>query len=148
MHPSSCGALWWLRRLNSGHHLFLRDQMIDPLQQSQQTLHVSTPLVQDIICVSWLGEIDDPGRSINLGVDSLRSDQLADVFLRLVFRQVEQLGQSGHLNAGIVFGDDTDIVLNDTLAEILPSLVGLLVRRLTRSNIEDIGAAEVRTKEL
>jgi hypothetical protein len=39
-------------------------------------------------------------------------------------------------------------MLDDTLAEILPSLVSLLICRLTRSNIKNICAAEMRTKEL
>ena len=134
--------------LDSSHHFLFGDQMVNSLQQSQQALHVSTPLVQHIICVSWLGEVNDSGWTIDLGVHSLCSHQLADVFLRLILCQVEKLSQAGHLDAGVVFGDNSDIVLNDTLAEILPSLVGLLICGLTRSNIEDIGAAEMRTKEL
>jgi hypothetical protein len=134
--------------LDSSHHFLFGDQMVDSLQQTQQALHVSTPLVQYIICVSWLGEVDNSGWTIDLGVHSLCSHQLADVFLRFVLCQVEKLGQAGHLDAGVVFGNDSDIMLDDTLAEILPSLVSLLICRLTRSNIEDICAAEMRTKEL
>jgi hypothetical protein len=52
------------------------------------------------------------------------------------------------LDARVVFGDNSDIVFDDTLTEILPSLVCLLICGLTRSNIEDIRAAEMRTKEL
>ena len=52
------------------------------------------------------------------------------------------------MDAGVVFGYNSDIVLDDTLAEIFPSLVCLLICRLTWSNIEDICAAEMRTKEL
>ena len=39
-------------------------------------------------------------------------------------------------------------MLNDTLTKILPSLVRLLIRRLIRSSIKDIGAAEMGAKEL
>ena len=52
------------------------------------------------------------------------------------------------MNASVVFRDDADIVLNDTLAKIFPSLVGLWIGGLSGSGIEDVGAAEVRTKEL
>jgi hypothetical protein len=134
--------------LDSSHHFLLGDQMVDSLQQPQQALHVPAPLVQYIICVSWLGEVNDSGWTIDLSIYGLRSHQLADVLLRLIFCEVEKLGQAGHLDAGVVFGDDSDIVLDDALAEILPSLVSFLICRLTRSNIEDICAAEMRTEEL
>ena len=39
-------------------------------------------------------------------------------------------------------------MLNDSLAKILPSFVGLRVGRLSGSSIKDIGAAEVRAEEL
>jgi hypothetical protein len=52
------------------------------------------------------------------------------------------------LDASVVFGNYSNIVLNDTLPEILPSLIGLLICGLPRSNIEDISAAEMGTEEL
>lgn len=50
------------------------------------------------------------------------------------------------MDAGVILGDNADIVLDNTLAEIFPSLVGLLVCRLTLLGIKDIGVAEVGTK--
>ncbi len=134
--------------MDAGHHFFLCDQVVDSLKQTKQALHISTPFVQNIVCISGLREADNSGGSIDFGVNGLRSDQLADILLRLIFRQIEQLGQAWHLDAGIVFGDDTNIVLNDTLAEILPSLICLLVCRLALRRIEHICAAKVWPKQL
>ena len=52
------------------------------------------------------------------------------------------------MDASVVFGDDTNIVLNDTLAEVLPSLICLLVRRLALCGVEHICAAEVWAEKL
>ena len=123
-------CLWCLGnfcRLDASHHFFLGDQVVDSLKQTKQAFHVSAPLIQYIICVSWLGKADDSSRSVDLGVHSLRCDQLADIFFCLVLSQIEELGQAGHLDACVVFGNDADIVLDDTLAEILPSLICLFV---------------------
>jgi hypothetical protein len=121
--------------------------MIDPLQQSQQALHVSTPFVQYVVSISGFGEVDNPCWSIDLGIHRLRGYQLTDVFLRLVFCQIEELSKARHLDASIVFGNNSDIVFNDTLAQILPSLVRLRVGRLARDRIKDIGCAEMGTKQ-
>ena len=148
MRPSCLRRLWNFRRLDPSHHFFLCDQVIDSLQQTKQALHVSAPLIQHIIRISRLGKVDNPGRSINLGIHRLGGNQLANVLLCLIFRQIEELSQARHLDASVVFRDDADIVLNNTLTKILPSLVGLWVGGLSGSGIEDVGAAEVRTKEL
>lgn len=58
------------------------------------------------------------------------------------------MGQARHLDTSIVLGNDSDIVLNDPLAEIFPSLVCFRVGRLSGSRLEDIGPAEVRAEEL
>src|SRR5699024_3069765 len=41
---------------DSGHHLFLGNQVVDALQMVQKTLHVTAPLVQNIISVAGLGK--------------------------------------------------------------------------------------------
>lgn len=150
--PSKSPAIWRLfrtsSRLDARHHLLFGDEVIDSLQQSQQALHVAAPFVQDVIGVSGLGKAHDASRSVNLGVDRLGRDQLAYVLFRLILCQVEQLGEALHLDARVVLGNDADVVLDDTLPEILPSLVGLLIRRLAGLGVEDIGAGKVRTKFL
>ena len=103
-------------RLDPRHHFLLCDQMVDPLQQAQQTLHVAAPLVQDLVGPSGFGETDDTRGAIDPGVDRLGRDQLADVTLRLVLVQVEELRQAGHLDAGVVLGDDADVVFDDPFA--------------------------------
>lgn len=148
MRLASLSSLGSLCRLDPSHHLLLGDQVINPLQMTQQALHVRTPLIQYIISISWLRKVDNPSRTINLSVHRLRSNQLADVFLGLIFGKIEQLGQARHLDTGIVLCDDPDIVLDHALAKILPALVSLLVGGLVRCGVEDIGAAEVRAEKL
>lgn len=135
-------------RLNVGHHLLLGNEMINTLEVAQQALHVGAPLVQDVICISGLREAYNTRRAIDLGVDSLGGDQLADVLLRLVLCEIQQLGEALGLDAGVVLGDHTDIVLDDSLAEIQPALVRLLIVRLTGLGVEDISFTQVRAKGL
>lgn len=148
MRLASLPRLRSLSRLNPSHHLLLGDQMVNTFQVTQQALHISTPLIQHIIRIPRLREIDNPGWTIDLGIHRLSSNQLADVLLRLVFGEIKQLGEAGHLDTGIVFCDNTDVVLDDALAKVLPALVGFLVGGLARGGIEDIGAAEMGAKEL
>jgi len=85
------------------------------------------PLIQDIIRISGLREADDAGRSVDLGVDRLGGDELADVLLRLILGQVEKLRETLHLDARVVLGHHADVVLNDTFPQVLPPLVSLLI---------------------
>lgn len=50
--------------------------------------------------------------------------------------------ESAHLDPRVVFGDDTDVVFDDALAEVLPALVGFGVG-VGRGDVEDVGGAEV-----
>ena len=50
------------------------------------------------------------------------------------------------MDASVVFGDDTDVVLDDALPEILPSLMCLLIGTL--GAIEYISAGKVGTEHL
>ena len=102
--------------LDTSHHLLLRDQVVDPLQQAQKTLHAPAPFVQDLVRVSRFRERDDPRGPIDLGVDGLSRHQLTDVAFRLFLVQVEQLGESVHLYPSVVFRYDADVMLDDTLA--------------------------------
>ena len=77
-------SLLHLGRLNPGHHLLLRDQMVNALEQTQKALHATAPLVENIIGIARLGEADNLSRPINLGIDGLRSDQLGNILLSLV----------------------------------------------------------------
>jgi hypothetical protein len=122
--------------------------MIDSFQKTKQALHISAPFIKHVICVSRLGEADDSGRSVDLGVHCLGCNQLTDILLCLILGQVEKLGQAWHLDSGVIFGNDTDVVFNDTLVKIFPSLMCLLVCRLTLRGIENICAAEMRTEQL
>ena len=116
-----------LRGLDPSHHLLFGDEMINSLQQPQQTLHTPTPLIQDVIRIPRLRKAYNPGRPIDLRIHGLGSDQFADVFFRLVFVEVKKLREPGHLYPRVVFRNDSDVVFNDALPKILPSLEGLLV---------------------
>ena len=53
------------------------------------------------------------------------------------------------MDAGVVFGDDADVVLDDTLAEVAPAGVGFgIVGGNGGRGGEDIGGAEVRAEFL
>lgn len=135
-------------RQNPSHHLLLRDEMVNPLQQPKQTLHVTAPLIQHIVRIARLSKVDQPRRTINLRMDGLRRYQLADVLLRLLLRQIEQLRQPAHLDARIVLRDDADVVLDHAFPQILPAAVGLVISSLTWLRTEDISLAELRAELL
>ena len=116
-----------LPRRNPRHHLLLRNQMIDPLQQPQQALHTPTPLIQHVIRIPRLRETDHPRRPVNLGIYRFRGNELADVRLRFFLVEVQQLRQARHLDAGVVFRDDADVMFNNAFAEIEPALVAFLI---------------------
>ena len=146
MHPPDLLPQLHHRR-NPRHHLLFRNQMIDPLQQSQQALHAPTPLIQHLVRIPHLGETDDPSRAVDLRVHRLRRHQLADVRLRFLLVEIEQLGEPAHLDARVVFGDDADVVFDDAFAEVLPALVGFGVGGVGGGGgggrVEDVGGAEV-----
>lgn len=77
--------------LDPCHHLLLRDQMVDPLQQSQETPHTPAPLIQHLVRAPRLREADHPRWAINLRVHRLRRDQFADVLFRLFLVEVQEL---------------------------------------------------------
>lgn len=129
--------------LDAGHHLLLGDQMVDPLEQTQQTLHVAAPLVQNVIGIPGFGKVDQSRGSVNLSVDGLRCDQITNVLLRLFLSQIQQLGQTAHLNASVVLGYYTDIVLDNPLSQVFPPLVCLVLGRLLRLGIEHVCVAQV-----
>ena len=135
-----------LGRLNPSHHLLFRNQMVNALQQAEQVLHIRAPLVQHIVRIARFGKVHDPRRTVDLGVDRLHGDQVADVLFRLLLSQVEQLRQTTHLDARVVFGHNADVVLDHALAKILPALVGLVVAACAGRGVENVGAAEVRAE--
>lgn len=106
------------------------------------------PFVQYVVRITGFGEADNSCRSVDLGIYRLGSDQFADVLLRLILRKIQQLCEATHLNASVVLGNDTHIVLNNTLAQILPSLMSFLIAGLSRLSVEDIGAAQMGAKLL
>jgi hypothetical protein len=120
--------------------------MINALEQAQEALHVEAPLVQDVISIAGLCEAHDPRGAVDLGVDCLGGDELADVLFRLVLGQVEQLGQAVHADAGVVLCDDADVVFNDALAQVLPPVVGLGIGRLAWGGVEDISGEQMRSE--
>ena len=58
------------------------------------------------------------------------------------------MGQAGHADAGVVFCDDADVVLDDTLAEVQPAGVRFGFFALFRRGGKDVGGAEVGAKFL
>lgn len=141
--PASAGSTT-RAGLDTGHHLLLGDEVIDTLEEAEQALHVGGPLVQDIVDVAGLGKRHDAGGAVDARVHRLGAHQLADVLLRLVLRQVEELRQPPHADARVVLGDDAHVVLDHALAQVLPPLVRLaLVVGLVRLAVEHVRAAQV-----
>ena len=79
------------RRLDTRHHLLLRDQVINALQQTKQALHVSAPLVQHLVRITLLLEADKLCGAIDTSEDGLVDDQVGDVLFGFLGRQVEKL---------------------------------------------------------
>ncbi len=107
------------------HHLLLRDQMIDSLEYTQQGFHIPTPLVQYIIRLSWFREADDARGTIDAGIDRLGGDQFTQIFLCFRGIETEEVCKSWETDAGVIFRDDPDVMLDDAFAEIEPALMTL-----------------------
>ena len=135
-------------RLDPGHHLLLCNEVIDPLKQTQETLHVEAPLVQNVVGIARLGEAHNPRRPVDFGINRLGCHQLADVLLRLVLSQIQQPRQPVHPDPCIVLGHHPYIVLNDPLAQVLPPLESHLVVGLALLGVEDLSVAEVGAEQL
>lgn len=134
------------RRHDPSHHLLLGYQMVDPLQVPEQTLHVAAPFIQHVVRITRFGEVDQSRGPVDLGVDRLQRNQLADVFLRLLLCQVQERCKTSHLDPRVVLGHHAHVVLDHPLPEVLPSSIGLVIDRLAGLSVEDIGAAEVGSK--
>ena len=134
-------------RLNTGHHLLFRDQVIDSLQEPQQALHTATPLIENLIRISRLGERYDPSWPVNLRIHRLSRHQRADIAFCLVLIQIQQLRESMHLDPRVVLGDHADIMFNDALSKILPSCVSLGVFRILGRR-ENVCGAEMGPEAL
>ena len=133
--------------LNPRHHLLLRNQMIDPLQQPQQAPHTPAPLIQHLIRAPRFRKTDHPRWTIDLCIYRLRRHQLANILFRLFLVEIQELAQPAHLDASVVFRDDTDVVLDDALAEVHVAGVGFGVLG-GGGGVEDVGGAEVRAVSL
>ena len=120
--------------------------MINPFQQPQQTLHIPTPLIQHIIRTARLRKTHHARGAIDLGVDRLVRHQLADVLLRLGRLEIQQRGQTRHLDARVVARHHPDVVLDDARAQVAPSRqrrAVALLRCLGFGGCENVRVAEV-----
>lgn len=147
-HVSTSFALVAPSRHDSGHHLLLGNQVVDAFQVVQEALHVTAPFIQHVVRVTRLGKADQPSWAVNLGVNRLRCDQVANVLLGLFLSQVQKLRQTTHLDPCVVFGHHPHIVLDNTLPEVLPSSKRLVVGSRTRLSFKDVRLAQVRSELL
>ena len=113
--------------LDISHHFLLCDEMVYSFEQGEQALHISAPLVEDVVCVSRFGKVDDSGGAVNLGVDHFLGDELREVALCFVLIQVKEDLEAVHADARVVLCDDAHVMLDDALAEICPALFTLRV---------------------
>lgn len=73
-------------------------------------MHVAAPLVQNLVAALGLDKRDDARRAVNLGVDRLGRDELGQELLGLGDREREEGGEAGEGDAGVVAGDDADVL--------------------------------------
>lgn len=78
--------------------------------QTQQLLHVGTPVVHDVLRAPCLPEVYDPGRSVYSCPNGPRYDQPGEDFFGLLRGEIEEGGEAGEGDSGVVFGDDPDIL--------------------------------------
>ena len=80
------------------------------LHQTQQLLHVRTPIIHHILCTPRLPEVYNPSRSVYSCPDSTRHNQPRENFFGLLGGKIEEGGEAGQCNSGVVFGDDSNIL--------------------------------------
>ena len=131
-----------LCRCNASHHLLLGDQVVNPLQKTEQTLHVAAPFVEDGVGVAFLLEADNLRRSIDSCVDGLADDEVRDVLFRLLRRKIQQCREAREVDASVVLCNHTDVVFDDAFAKVEPSLISLRVFRVGFCR-EDVGGTKM-----
>ncbi len=80
------------------------------LDEAHQLVDVGAPVVQDGVVPPWRDKVDQAGGPIDLGVDRLAGDQLGQEGLSPCWGEVEQLGEAGDGDAGVVLADRADVL--------------------------------------
>lgn len=88
----------------------LRNQVTALLNEAHQLAHVRTPLVENLVARLGCEEGDDPGGTVNLGVDRLGRDERRQEHLGFVGSEVEQLRKTSDGDACVVLGDCSDVL--------------------------------------
>lgn len=66
-------------------------------------------------------ESDDSGESIDLAIDGLVGDQIGEELLGLGLGEVEKSGHSLRVDARVVLGHDSHVVLDNACLEVRPA---------------------------
>lgn len=93
-------------------------RLLNELEQRAEVVCVVVEHLRDRL---RLVEGDDAGRPVHLGVQLLGRHHLAQQHLGLGLVELEQLGQPSAANAAVVAGDDANVVLHDSLVQIVPA---------------------------
>lgn len=80
------------------------------LRQTQQLLHVGTPIVHHILRAPRLPEVYDPSGSVYSRPDSARHDQPREDFFGLLRSKIKERSKTGQGNSGVVFGDYSNVL--------------------------------------
>lgn len=78
--------------------------------EAEKLLHVRTPVIHDILCTALVPEIHDACRPVDTRPYRASHDKSTERVLRLLGSEVEKRGQAREGDAGIIFGDDSDIL--------------------------------------
>ncbi|EJK49748.1 hypothetical protein THAOC_31342, partial [Thalassiosira oceanica] len=105
-------------------HILLVYQVRRLLDQSQQALDVGRPVAQHLLLGPPPAEPHDVGRPVDLRVQRPARDHGADVPLRLLGAQRQELGEAGRPYLAVVDAHRPEVVLDYPRAEGLPPVLG------------------------
>mmetsp|Transcript_13252 Transcript_13252/g.41928 ORF Transcript_13252/g.41928 Transcript_13252/m.41928 type:complete len:510 (+) Transcript_13252:201-1730(+) len=104
-------------------HALLVDPVAALLHEVEQLGDVPRPRVEVLAGVLLAPEHHHARGAVDLGKERLGDDHVAEVLLREVRGEVEELREAGHGAAAVVLGHHEDVVLNHAEAEVLPALL-------------------------
>ena len=94
-------------------YLFPVDELASLLDLVKSHFKIVVPSIESIICeLLALREDNNTSKSINLGLNSLIDDHIAEFVLCTLDRNTNTLAHASKCNARVVSLDDSDVVLN------------------------------------
>ena len=79
--------------------------------KAEKLLHVRTPVIHDVLRAALVAEVHDACWPVDARPHRASHDESTERFLRLLGCEVEKGRQARECNAGIIFCDDSDILM-------------------------------------